>query len=304
MKYFILFVIAFVYLLQINILQAKMSCEPLHPKLQEKDIVINGKIKAEAKGFMSKILGAEGQLDGNYFNQDSLSKYPDSDKLAKWYSIIYITCGMLNEKSYTTDQRILIFNNLITLYSSLVGLEEKITPTIFDDNFKSLSVQLSKLKIGRSASSLGKNLIIRKGNGYSFLSGKQKLGNAVFEIKNLNLQSDKRVDIKLMFYLDAYDIRKIILLTKSGKKITTLFTQEKLKFEGEEKDIYYSGYKMSHQASYNIISFEIDKTEIILSINDKLVNSIEKKPNMVIDTIIIKDISKNDSIIDLSISDY
>jgi len=298
--------IIFLLLLQVQNVEAKFDCEFLHPKLQEKDININGNVKAEAKGFLSKILGAEGNLKGEYFDQDSLVKYPNADKLAKWYSIAYISCGMMNEDDISIEKKTEIYMKLMNIYAVLSGVEEKlINSKGLKDEFVPISIDLSNISVGRKAKNYGKNIIVKDFRGQKYLSGKNN--NGYFFLDDIKVKENIDVQFVFKFHIQNQSKRIITLKTNKNKKI-------KVKFD--EDYIYFSGVKKKYRTSFkrwsywntpyepNSLRFEIYKDEIILFVNDSLVGSIDKEEDMVITSVSLSGLSEEDKLFAFTISEH
>lgn len=103
--------------------EAKIECGVLHPNIQDKDLHIDGEIEAEASGLIGKIVGAKGEIKGEYITKNTLVDFKNADQLAKWYSVVYITCGLLDNKDIPFEKKVSVYQTLITLYGRILEAE-------------------------------------------------------------------------------------------------------------------------------------------------------------------------------------
>lgn len=304
MKKYINLIVLLMFMFQAQNAEAKFDCGFLHPKLQEKDININGSLKAEAKGLMSKILGGKGSLNGKYFDQDSLVKYPDADKLARWYSIAYITCGMMNDDNISVDKKTEIYKELLNLYGVLSGVEEKLKiDKGIEDEFIPLAIDLSNISIGRRAKKFGKDIIVKEFRGKKYLAGKSN--NGYFFQKIQNPSNNINISFTFKFHIENKSKRVITLKTNKNSKFSVKFDDEYIYFGGTKKEYRTSFKRWSYwHTPYapNDLRFEIFKEEVILFVNDSLVGSIDKKPNVVVNAVSLSGLSDGDKLFSFTVS--
>lgn len=291
--------------------EAKINCEVLHPNLQEKDLKVDGSITAQSKGFFSKILGAEGKIEGKSITQDSLTQYNNVEELAKWYSIIYMVCTTIeNDSELSTKEKLDYFSSLLKSYFEVVKKEEIINSKgnkvsagfaqdIVNEN-KPMLMNLENDKIGRSPNRLGKNLIIREQRGKKYVSGRDK--NGLFGIGGLNVQSGE-ISFSLKFHIEEGSRRDIILVDEEKNSYVVKFDNEFVQFGSTKKKFYQYKWKYWHSSfgyGPNVLKFEIEDDLIVFFINDYLIDSINKKPGLIITQAGVRGISKGDIILGFS----
>lgn len=279
---------------QYTVAEAKINCEVLHPKLQDKDFQINGKIEAEAKGFLSRIVGGKGTLDGEFENQDSLTKYKNSDQLAKWYSIVYISCELINESNLSTNQKIDAFQKMMNTYAILVGAEEKAKDPNYKNEYIPKTLNIEKYRVGRMPKDLGKNLLIKEfSTGEKYISGSNK--NGFFEQKGINAKPRTEISFPIKLNFNNSDKREIILISDKNEKFVFKLRGKYLHYGAKKIRIWHTHYrwKYFYDREKNNFKFEIDNDLIIVSLNEKLVASISKKEGSTISSFIFRGLTND-----------
>lgn len=282
--------------------QAKIACEVLHPNLQEKNIVVDGKAKLEAEGILSKYIGGSGSLEGLFANRDSLNDYNNPDELAKWYSRIYLACSIIaDDKSLSIDDKLRVYKELLNEYSNAVRVEEEVSNPAYDTSYKPESIDLSTLEVGRPLKQFGENLILKKSrSNEKYISSRNK--NGFFIRDNLSLKKDWKVEAVLQFTSSRSQPKEIILKGKKSWSVTVKFDDNKVFFGGDEKALYNIGWVYPHQNGYNRVTLKIYDDVVSLLINGNHVGSVDITPDLEVKSFMLRGLEKGDRLIGFSTS--